>query len=197
MKKTRIIIIVIACVALLVGGYSVWMNRNSNASSENVELTKVQQLITKDLSKSYPATPREVVKLYNEIITCFYSEDCTDVELEKLVDMTLLMMDEELAANNPKADYLKRVKAEIVSFKLAERTIVSYTLESSNEVEHGSIDGEESAIVQTSYFIKETKSNSQNPYSKTYQDYLLRKDTDGKWKILGFEKVKGDTSDGK
>ena len=197
MKKTRIIIIVIACVALLVGGYSVWMNRNSNASSENVELTKVQQLITKDLSKSYPATPREVVKLYNEIITCFYSEDCTDAELEKLVDMTLLMMDEELAANNPKADYLKRVKAEIVSFKLAERTIVSYTLESSNEVEHGSIDGEESAIVQTSYFIKETKSNSQNPYSKTYQDYLLRKDTDGKWKILGFEKVKGDTSDGK
>lgn len=197
MKKTRIIIIVVACVALLVGGYSVWMNRNSNASSENVELTKVQQLITKDLSKSYPTTPREVVKLYNEIITCFYSEDCTDAELEKLVDMTLLMMDEELAANNPKADYLKRVKAEIVSFKLAERTIVSYTLESSNEVEHGSIDGEESAIVQTSYFIKETKSNSQNPYSKTYQDYLLRKDADGKWKILGFEKVKGDTSDGK
>jgi len=197
MKKTHIIIIVVACVALLVGGYSVWMNRNSDASSENIELTKVQQLITKDLSKSYPATPREVVKLYNEIIICFYGEEHSDAELEKLVDMTLLLMDEELAANNPKADYLKRVKAEIAAFKLAERTIVSYTLESSNEVEEGSIDGEESAIVQTSYFIKEMKSDSQNPYSKTYQDYLLRKDAEGKWKILGFEKVEGDTSDGK
>ncbi len=192
MKKTRIIIIVVVCVALLVGGYAYWMNRNSNASSENVELTKVQQLITKDLSKNYPATPREVVKVYNEIITCFYDEEYTEDEQEALVDMTLLLMDEELAANNPKADYLKKVKAEILAFEVAERTIVSYTLESSNEVELGKIDDSESAIVQTSYFIKE-----KNSYSKTYQDYLLRKDADGKWKILGFEKVEGDTSDGK
>ena len=192
MKKTRIIIIVVVCVALLVGGYAYWMNHNSNASSENVELTKVQQLITKDLSKNYPATPREVVKVYNEIITCFYSEEYTEDELEALVDMTLLLMDEELAANNPKEDYFKKVKAEILAFEVAERTIVSYTLESSNEVELGKIDDSESAIVQTSYFIKE-----KNSYSKTYQDYLLRKDADGKWKILGFEKVEGDASDGK
>ena len=54
------------------------------------------------------------------------------------------------------------------------------------------IDGEESAIVQSSYFIKE-----KNSYSKTYQDYLLRKNEAGEWKILGFEKVEGDTSNGK
>ena len=192
MKKSRVIIIVVVCVALLVGGYLLWMNKNSNVSSEDIELTKVQQLITKDLSKNYPATPREVVKLYNEIITCFYSEEYTEDELEALVDMTLLLMDEELAANNPKDDYLKKVKAEILAFEVAERTIVSYTLESSNEVEFGTIDGEESAVVQTSYFIKE-----KNSYSKTYQDYLLRKNEDGEWKILGFEKVEGDTSDGK
>ena len=191
MKKLRIIIIVVACVALLVGGYVFWMNSNSDASSENVELTKVQQLITKDLSKNYPATPREVVKLYNEITMCFYSEECTEEELEKLVDMTLVLMDTELAANNPKDEYLKRVKAEIAAYELAERTIVSYTLESSNDVEYGSIDSEEGAIIQVSYFIKE-----KNSYSKTYQDYLLRKDADGAWKILGFEKVQGDTSDG-
>ena len=68
MKKSRVIIIVVICVALLVGGYLLWMNKNGDASSEDVELTNVQQLITKDLSKNYPATPREVVKLYNEII---------------------------------------------------------------------------------------------------------------------------------
>lgn len=192
MKKSRVIIIVVVCVALLVGGYLLWMNKNGDASSEDVELTKVQQLITKDLSKNYPATPREVVKLYNEIITCFYSEEYTEDELEALVDLTLLLMDEELAANNPKEDYLKRVKAEILAFEVAERTIVSYTLESSNEVEFGTIGGAESAIVQTSYFIKE-----KNSYSKTYQDYLLRKNETGEWKILGFEKVEGDTSDGK
>lgn len=191
MKKNRIIIIILVCVALLVGGYAVWMNYNST-SSEDVELTKVQQLITKDLEKNYPATPREVVKMYNEIITCFYGEEYTEEELEKLIDMTLALMDDELAANNPKEEYLKRAKADIAAFEQAERTIVSYTLPSSNDVEFGTIGDSESAIVQTSYFIREKSS-----YSKTYQDYLLRKDVDGKWKILGFEKVEGDFSNGK
>ena len=192
MKKTHVIIIVVICVALLVGGYAYWMNQNGKASSEDVVLTKVQQLITKDLEKNYPKTPREVVKEYVEITECFYAEEYTEEELEALVDMTLILMDEEFAGVNPKDDYLKKVKAEIAAFELAERTIVSYTLESSNDVEYGTIDGEESAIVQVSYFIKEKTS-----CSRTYQDYLLRMDDDGNWKILGFKKVEGDTSDGK
>lgn len=190
MKKNHMILIGVVCVALLVGGYAVWMNRN-NSTSEDVELTKVQQLITKDLSQNYPATPREVVKIYNEIITCFYNEAYTEEELEALVDMTLVLMDEDLAANNPKEDYLQRVQEEIKAFKTAERSIVSYTLESSNEVDYGTVDDRECANVQMSYFIKEKSS-----YSKTYQQYLLRKNDDGKWKILGFEKIEGDISNG-
>lgn len=191
MKKTRVMIIVAVCVALLVGSYLFWINRKSNVSPEDVELTKVQKLITKDLSKNYPATPREVIKIYNEIITCFYNEVYTEDELESLVDMTLLMMDEELAANNPKKDYLKEVKDEIAEFAAAERTIVSYTLPSSNEVEYRTVDGRECAYVETSYFIKEKSS-----YSKTFQTYVVRKDDNGDWKILVFYKTKGDVSDG-
>jgi len=191
MKKSRIVVIVVICVALLVGGYVFWMNRNSGASSENVELTKVQQLITKDIEKNYPATPREVVKTYNEIITCFYNEEYTESELEKMVDMTIVLMDEELAANNPKSDYFKDVKAEIAEFAKAERTIVSYTLPSSNDVEFRTVDGRECAYVETSYFIKEKSS-----YSKTYQTYVVRKDDNGDWKILVFYKTQGETSDG-
>ena len=191
MKKSRIIIIVVVCVALLLGGYAYWMNRNGNTSSEDIELTKVQQLITKDLEKNYPSTPREVIKVYNEIITCFYNEEYTDAELEKLVDMTLLLMDEELAANNPKTQYLKDVKSEIKEFAEAERTIVSYTLPSSNDIEFRTVDGRECAYVETSYFMKENKT-----YSKTYQTFVVRKDDDGDWKILVFYKTKGDTSNG-
>lgn len=191
MKKSRVIIIVVVCVALLVGGYLLWTNKNSNVSSEDVELTKVQMLITKDLTKSYPATPREVVKTYIEITTCFYNEEYTEDELEALVDMSLLLMDEELAANNPKKDYLTDVKAEIAEFAAAERTIVSYTLPSSNDVEFRKIDGRECAYVETSYFMKESSS-----YSKTYQTYVVRKDDNGDWKILVFYKTEGDTSDG-
>lgn len=191
MKKTRVMIIVAVCVVLLVGSYLFLINKKSNVSPEDVELTKVQKLITKDLAKSYPATPREVIKIYNEIITCFYNEAYTEDELETLVDMTLLLMDEELAANNPKKDYLKEVKDEIAEFAAAERTIVSYTLPSSNEVEFRTVDGRECAYVETSYFIKEKSS-----YSKTFQTYVVRKDDNGDWKILVFYKTEGDTSNG-
>lgn len=191
MKKSHIIVIVIVCISLLVGGYVFWMNRNGDASSENVELTKVQQLITKDLEKNYPATPREVVKFYNEIISCFYNEEHTDAELEALVEQTLLLMDEELVANNPKEDYLKRVKDEIFEFAAAERTIMRYNLPSSNEIELRTVDGRECAYVEMSYLLKEKSS-----LDKTFQTYVVRKDEDGNWKILGFDKTEGDASDG-
>ena len=190
MKKSNIIIIVLVCVGLLVGGYAYFMN-NNNTSSEDLELTKVQQLITKDLEKNYPKTPREVIKTYSEIISCFYNEEYTEKELETLVEQTLLLMDEELAANNPKADYLKAVKEEILEYQSAERTIVSYTLPSSNEIELRTVDNRECAYVETSYFIKEKSS-----YNKTYQTYVVRKDEEGNWKILVFYKTEGEASDG-
>ena len=191
MKKTRVIIIVVVCISLLVGGYAFWMNRNGKVSSEDVELTKVQQLITKDLEKNYPATPREVVKTYNEIISCFYNEEYTEAELEALVEQTLLLMDEELAANNPKEDYLKEVKEEILEFATAERTIMRYNLPSSNEIELRTVDGRECAYLEMSYLLKEKSS-----LNKTFQTYVVRKDEDGNWKILVFYKTEGDTSDG-
>ena len=64
MKKTHIIVIAIICITLIVGGYVFWMKQNEKPSGD-IELTTVQKLITKDLEKSYPATPREVVKIYN------------------------------------------------------------------------------------------------------------------------------------
>ena len=44
------------------------------------------------------------------------------------------------------------------------------------------------AYVRASYFMKEG-----NSYSKTYQDYVLRQDEKGCWKILTFYKVEAGT----
>jgi hypothetical protein len=38
------------------------------------------------------------------------------------------------------------------------------------------------AYIVGHYFVKENTS-----YSDTYQKYALRKDADGKWKILGYQ----------
>lgn len=189
MKKAHVIIIAVLCVVLIVGGYVFWMNKNEK-SANDVELTTVQKLITKDLEKSYPATPREVVKTYNEIISCFYNEEYTEDELEALGDQARLLMDEELLGNNPRDEYFQTLKAEIADYKNDERTIISYNLSSSNEVQFVTVDGRECAYVQTSYFIKD-----KTGHSRTYQMYVVRKDEDGNWKILVFYQVEGDTSD--
>ena len=183
--------IAVLCIALIVGGYVFWMKQNEKPS-EDVELTAVQKMITKDLEKSYPATPREVVKIYNEIISCFYNEEYTEAELEALGDQARLLMDEELLGNNPRDEYFKKLKAEIADYKRDERIIISYNLCSSNEVQFVTVDERECAYVKTSYFIKDNTG-----HSRTYQMYVVRKDDDGNWKILVFYQVEGDTSDDK
>lgn len=189
MKKAHVVVVAILCIALIVGGYVFWMKQNEK-TTDDVELTMVQKLITKDMEKNYPATPREVVKIYNEIITCFYNEEYTEEELEALGDQARLLMDEELLGNNPRDEYFKKLKAEIADYKQDERTIISYNLCSSNEVQLVTVDERECAYVKTSYFIKD-----KTGHSRTYQMYVVRKDEDGNWKILVFYQVEGDTSD--
>ena len=60
----------------------------------------------------------------------------------------------------------------------------------SNDVNYQTIDGDECAYVTASYFISEGKE-----YDRTNQMYVLRKDENGKWKILVFYQVEGESSD--
>jgi hypothetical protein len=46
------------------------------------------------------------------------------------------------------------------------------------------------AYVTSSYFVREGSS-----YERTYQEYVLRKDSDGNWKIMGFYQVEGTSSE--
>ena len=75
MKNTKFVIIIVVCVCVILGGYYYLTNRNNAKEEENITLTEIQELTTKNLDKNFPATPREVVKLYNRIITCFYNDE--------------------------------------------------------------------------------------------------------------------------
>lgn len=189
MKKWRNVIIMVACVGLIIGGYFYLTNKNSGKMEEDVELTEVQQLITKDLDKNYPATPREVVKLYNRIIACFYNNEYTDDELYGLGDQARKLFDAELLDNNPRDEYFQNLKKDISEYQEKDKTIASSAVDSSNDVQYKEVDGDDCAYVKASYFIKEGSS-----YSRTYQMYVLRKDEDGNWKILVFYQVEGDSS---
>lgn len=190
MKKIGMWIIALLCVAVVCGGfYLVKVRSDHDMSKDKTEITEVQRILTKDLDNNYPATPREVVKMYNRIITAYYKEDYSDSELSKMADQVLKLFDVKLLEVNPKDTYLAYLKADIANYEARSRYIADARVCESGEV-HYIQDGEDQlAYVTASYFVRE-----KNDYSKTYQQYVLRKDGDGDWKILAFYQIEGDSS---
>jgi Na+-transporting NADH:ubiquinone oxidoreductase subunit NqrC len=193
MKKVVIWIVALLCVAVVCGGfYLVKIRSEQNQSKDKTELTEVQRIITKDIETNYPATPREVVKYFNRILAAIYCKEpaYSEEELSQMADKILALFDEELLAENPKDTYLASLKADIADYQERSRYITSTNVCESDEVQYVQ-DGEDSlAYVQTSYFIREGSN-----FTKPYEQYVLRKDGDGNWKILTFYQVEGDSSD--
>ncbi len=181
MKKVlRIGIAVICMVSLVVGYYAYLSSRNASTEAEqNVELSEVQAIVSKNFYTDYPATPRAVVKWYNRIITAYYAEEYNQGELEQMADQARMLMDDELLQYNPRDTYLASLNLEITDYKNRSRTIVSSTVSDSKEVQYKTVNGYDCAFVSAHYFIREGSS-----YDRTYEDYCLRKDSKGHWKIL-------------
>lgn len=185
-RKIMVGVVAVVIVGLVVGGYYMLRNRNNNSEDGNVTLTEVQKVLTKDLDSNYPATPREVVKMYNRILLCFYNETYTDEELEGLGDQARLLFDEELLENNPRDAYFDALRADIAEYHEKERTVRSTSVCDSNDVIYKTVDKRECAYVDVSYFVNEDKQ-----YNYTYQIYVLRKDEEERWKILVFYQAEG------
>lgn len=186
-KKGIVILIFLAC--LIVGYYAYLSNRN-NAKQEDAEsaiLTDVEKTLSRDLGTNYPPTPREVIKYFSDITKCFYNEEYSEEKLVELADKIRLLYDEELVANQTEAEYIKQLKEDIEEFKENKRTIYSYAPSSSIDVETFTEDGYEWARLYCLYSIKEgamvKKSNTQ---------FLLRKDSDGHYKIYGWKLVEAE-----
>ena len=189
MKKTiRISVAIIICVATVLGYYYYLSHRNESASVEsNTEVSEVSIILSKDLLNDYPATPRAVIKWYNRIITAYYGEEYTNVQFEKLADQARMLLDEELLEYNPREEYISSLAQEVTDYRNRGRYIVSSDVTDTNNVHYAVKNGYDVAYVTSYYFTKEASS-----YERVYQEYVLRKDSAGRWKILTFRLVNGD-----
>lgn len=193
MKNAKYIIIGIACICLICAGY--FLFSKDNAGSEK-ELTEVEKVLVKDLEKDYPKTPREVVKFYNRIIKCYYSEELTEEEIGAMVDQMMYLLDEDLLLVNPRDEYYNSVVSDIEEYQEKNKYIVSTDVCDSNDVTYindkkeGTGEVDKLAYVNTSYFI-----NTDGKFTNTYQQFVLRQDEEGQWKILTFYEVEGESEE--
>lgn len=109
-SKTIKIVIIALILAALVLGYYFYLGKKTGEQQTDtqVEITVVQSVLMKDLERSYPPTPKEVLKYYCQITQCFYNEEYSDEELLQLASKIQELYDEKLVANKTQKSEAKR-----------------------------------------------------------------------------------------
>lgn len=146
------------------------------------DMTEIEILLNKDLNIYYPATPREVVRLYGRMIKTLYT-DLTEEESKELALKIRELYDQELLRSNPEENYLAILNIDIAAKKEKGQKITNYVIVNKENEVQKTIDGKEFATIYLSFSIRED-----SKFTNT-QQFILRKDDKGKWKILGWKPV--------
>lgn len=178
---TKITIFLVFLLVLVVGYYSYLSGKNRTEQQEAV-MSAVDTALSRNLENDYPATPKEVIKYYNDLMKCFYNEECTEEELRKLGSKSWQLFDKELQENNEEDTYLIRLQGEAQNYKDNKRKITSVTPAASTNVDYYSVDGYSFARISCGYTMTENGKKT-----STVMVYLLRRDDKRRWKIYGWE----------
>ena len=186
MKKTNTsvtkITVLFIFLLVLVVGYYAYLSVTHRTEQQEAVMSEVDTALSRDLDNDYPATPKEVIKYYNDLMKCFYNEECTAEELQDLGRKSLQLFDEELQENNDEDTYLIRLQGEVQNYKDNKRKITSVSLAPSTNVDYYSVDGYSFARISCGYTMTENGKKT-----STVMVYLLRRDDSRRWKIYGWE----------
>lgn len=175
-----VIMVIVACAGIF--GYYMLNRYTGTETSKVSETSQLGKLLNKNLEDNYPATPREVVKLYNKYnMELYNNEDVKDKDFEKLVEQMRLLFDDELLKENNFEEHLQKFREEREEYKKESKTIVSYNMPENSAIENYTVDGKEMASLSVGYMLRES-----DTYTKMTEEFVLRQDLGGKWKIVGW-----------
>ena len=175
-------IIGLVLIGLVLGYFYYLSVRKGGDESDEVEICPVQEGLLRNLDKSYPPSPREVLKYYGQLVQCFYGEEYTEEEFEQLAAKVMELYDDELAGNQTPEQYLENLRWDVDQWKEKETKVSSYSLPSSTDVDFFTEDGYSWARL---YFGMNLRKGTQLDVINAV--YLLRKDDQGHWKIYGWK----------
>lgn len=181
MKKRVGSIVVILVLACAIVALYLYIDRSGKQAKEQVS-TAAEQVLARNMEANYPPTPHAVAEFYCNIVECIYSEETTESQIEALVAKELLLFDEEFAAQNPYEQYLLATKEELSAAKEKELVFTGYVLDKASNVEKWKKDGVEYASLQLQFMSRSKEGNGAN-----CRNLILRKDEQGRYKILGWK----------
>ena len=184
-KKLARLIGSLCLVTVVVLGVFLALNlREDNGifSKDAQQNTEVQAILAKDIDRNYPATVREVVRLFSKISQCYHNQELSEEEFLQLVEMQRKLFDEEFLEQNPLETFTNNLAAEIELAKSKKYQMVTWWVQKqSSAVSWKDGDNSFSSIV-AGYTMNEKEEG----YTRTYEEFLLREDEKGRWKIVGW-----------
>ena len=180
-RNLAIIIVVLFAVAVL-GVFIYLNNRPQQSAEQEVVISDVDNLVLRNLDLNYPPTPKELLKYYSEITICFYQQNLSEEDLIRLAQTARKIYDEELLAGMTEEEYIDSLREDILEFNSLGIVVSGYTVSSSVDVEEYEIDGREYARLYATYRLRQG-----TEYIYTNEVFVMRRDEDGHWKILGWE----------
>lgn len=184
-KKLAQLVGILCLVTVVVLGVFLALNLredDSIFSKEEKKNTEAQNILSKDIDRNYPATVREVVRLFSRVSKCYHNEKVSEEEFHNLIAFQRKLFDEEFLENNPLDTFTNNLAAEIDVAKAKEQTMVMYRVQKQSSVVSWQ-DGENHfAKIIASYTMN---SKAESP-TRTFEEFLLREDEKGRWKIVGW-----------
>lgn len=190
-----VLLLVIIAVGVVGLYYTVINKKSDEAMEEDFPKTTYEILAARDFDISYPATPYEVLKLYNKYLKYIYNSDSSDKEIETLVDCIRNMWSSEWLALNERNEHVANMKKEIEEFKNNKRVMSNYTVSDSATIRRFSTkDNREGCVLMSSYLYTQRNKTSK-AYMMFYfikEEYTLKnedrlKEKEDRWKILYYE----------
>lgn len=170
-------------VCVLIFGIYLAMNLKSDDSvfeKDSQKNTEAQNILAKDVERNYPATVREVVRLYSRISKCYYNEAISEEEFTQLAQLQRNLFDEEFLEHNPWDTFIESLANEVIAAKTNKETMMHYVVQKQSSVKEWDADEMHYAKIIACYTMKG------EDYTKTYEEFLLREDASGRWKIVGW-----------
>lgn len=159
-------------------------NKDGIYSSKSNKSTEVSLILEKDLDRFYPSSARETVRLYERIYTALVNETYSEEEFYGLVDKMRTLFDDELLAINEREKHITSLYDEISARKNGGEKVASKNVQQESQAQrYETADGDSMTSI-VGYFLFSKKGKK---LSNVYQEYILREDEDGNWKILGWK----------
>lgn len=180
-----VFILVIVCLAV----YVVISNRTKQTTSGD-DASEVEKLLSYDFAEDYPKTVKETVRLHCRYMKCAYNNEFSEDELDKMNQQVRNLYDQELLDYNEESAQLDALKQDIQYYTDNKQKIVSYSFGEDSQIEYNTQDQVDYAKIKVKVMMRVDSAPGE-----AEEEFILRKNDEGQWKILGWQAVKESSED--